>query len=262
MKECAYCGQSDRKITKEHVVNKAFLDEFYKIGVGFAKAYNNVTNNYLTIKDVCAKCNNEILSELDDYFLEFYRQNLPKNLIKTNSKIEISYDYSRLSRWLLKTIYNSERKNEYEHLERKMHRYKNYIINDAPIDSLFKIYVEILGDVKKNETKHLTDLPEDFNGKFNFLKLGTSILSNTVYNSEITKYFVSSNIVFHIFLIDKKEDLKEFNNRLYNYKFHSKIKDLYYLNPVKSKLKIKTSNRNIFDILDHTIEGEKSFIKQ
>lgn len=51
------------------------------------------------IKDVCVKCNNEILSELDGtnlikkYFVSEY---------DPDTKLNIDYDYRLLSRWLLK----------------------------------------------------------------------------------------------------------------------------------------------------------------
>ncbi|WP_143561181.1 hypothetical protein [Sporosarcina sp. P20a] len=60
------------------------------------------------IKDVCAVCNNEKLSELDQYVLEmvkryFYKEYGPEQ------QIDVMYDYNLLSRFLMKTCYNSDR---------------------------------------------------------------------------------------------------------------------------------------------------------
>lgn len=72
IKRCAYCDKTNNRMTREHVVNKAFLDKFYNSAVGYARVYDKYTSNFLTLHDVCDVCNNGILSLLDNYFLDFY----------------------------------------------------------------------------------------------------------------------------------------------------------------------------------------------
>ncbi|WP_233899326.1 hypothetical protein [Tenacibaculum piscium] len=243
-------------------MNKAFLNEFHKIGKGYVKIFDDVKDVFLTTRDVCKDCNNRILRDLDDYFLDFYRKNIPEKRILKNTKITISYDFKKLSKWLLKTLYNSERRNVYEQLERKLHRYKGYIIEKEKFDNSIRIYVELLQDIPR---KHTCDFPEESNGKSNILKLGTIIPSEQYNHSkkDITRYFLSSNIIFHILIFDS-EDLtsEKINKRINDYKFLSKTKKIFYLNPIKKKLILKASDRTILEILGNTIEGNKSFIER
>ena len=262
MKKCTYCNKQYVKLTKEHVVNKEFIKKFYNEGKGFSKKHNALTIEYLTAKDVCAKCNNGVLSELDSSFLRFYEENLPTQLIEPKTEIFITYNFEKISKWLLKTIYNSERINHYPNLPMKMHRYANYIIGKDNRIKLFRIYLELLSDVPKDKTQKLSDLPEGFNGKFDFLKMSTSVSSEELYkeDKEITKNLTSSNFHFHIFLLDPGRHTESvFKARLINYKKELGTESLYYISPNDSKLKLIASNRTIIDILKNTIEGNRPF---
>lgn len=160
MKQCAYCDKTTNKITSEHVVSKSFIDRYYKIGIGYAKVYDKYTQNFLTINDVCQKCNNEILSLLDSYFLEFYKSNIPEDIISKQTSLKLTYDFDKLSKWLLKTLYNSERKHSYEQIPKKLYRYKNYILGKDKRKRLFKIYLELLQDVPPEEIEKYTKISQ------------------------------------------------------------------------------------------------------
>lgn len=60
------------------------------------------------MRDVCAKCNNEILSALDIYICELFDRSFA-NILKRHEPVEFEYDYHRLKRWLLKICFNSAR---------------------------------------------------------------------------------------------------------------------------------------------------------
>ncbi|MBY8961804.1 hypothetical protein KJK34_03460 [Flavobacterium sp. D11R37] len=113
--------------------------------------------------------------------LHFNNDNLPRFIIGSETKIKINYDFERLSKWLLKTLYNSERKNrrEEDQVPLKMHRYREYIIGTKKDSKLFKIYMELLRDVPLEEIQqHCENIPEDFIGKIDFLKVGTIVLKS------------------------------------------------------------------------------------
>ena len=265
MKKCAYCDKSNIDITKEHVVNKEFLKRFFKNGSGYAKYYDKTTSNFLTVKDVCSICNNGLLSQFDTYFLEFYDANLPRFRISPSTKIQIQYDYNKLSKWLLKTIYNSERKHSYEQVQNKMYRYKNYILGKDKRQKLFKIYVELLSDVPEEEIREHTELPEDFNGKIDMLKIGTVVLREEVNSKDknITKYLLSSNFMFHVFLIDPgKQSDSFFKPRLENYIQKSRKSKLFLLNPKEVSLELLGSGRTIIDIAKDSMEGTQTFVER
>lgn len=260
MKQCAYCDKTDVKITSEHVVSKGFIDKYYKIGVGYAKVYDKYTQNFLTINDVCQKCNNENLSLLDSYFLEFYEKNIPENLISKDSVLPIKYDFDKLSKWLLKTLYNSERKHSYENVPKKLHRFKNYILGKDKRNKLFKIYLELLQDVPTEEIeKYVEDKTLEVPKKLTFLRMGTIVFSNQLKTGikDLIKHFTSSNFVFHVFILDPGQHKDSvFNEMLRNYFKISKKSQLFYLNPNKTETTLKASSRTIIDILLNTMEGD------
>lgn len=264
MKKCAYCDKLDNRITKEHVVNKAFLDKFYKSAVGYAKVYDKYTSNYMTIHDVCEICNNGPLSLLDNYFLDFYSKNIPTSLIAEDSVIQIEYDFDKLSRWLLKTLYNSERKHSYSNIPRKLHRFKHYILGKDKRIKLFKIYLELLLDVPPAEIEKYVDEETRSNlpNKLSFLRMGTAVLSHQINGGiqDVVKHFTSSNFVFHVFLIDPGKHTENiFQQRFREYEKTSGVY-LNYLAPKSNSIILKPSNRNIVDILEKSIEGDLPYI--
>jgi hypothetical protein len=263
MKKCAYCDTSKLKITKEHVVNKSFIDQYYKVGKGYANVYQKYTENYLTAKDVCAKCNNEILGSFDDYFLRFYANNLPVSIVKAGDKFKIQYEFEKLSKWLLKTIYNSERKNAYSAIPQKMHLFKDYIIGKENENGLFKIYLEILSDVDYNEWKDLPGLPPNFDGKFNFLRLGTILFHDQMVTGikDIMKHITSSNFMFHVFILNHDSLSSEgFKLVFQKYLINLGTNNLYYIDPSKTEINVIASARSIIDNLKDTFEGDKHFM--
>lgn len=62
-------------------------------------------------RDVCPKCNNELLSKLDGYGAFMCKKYFSRKIAKPKSAIEFSYDYNRLLKWLLKVSYNAARVN-------------------------------------------------------------------------------------------------------------------------------------------------------
>lgn len=129
---CAYC-KKDAPATREHVI-PAFIYRFQKELQAKVIGWNEVANKMVggehQVKDVCEKCNGGVLSSLDAYGKEFLIANgfLTQNYI--HRRAELSYDYDRLVRWLLKISFNSTRTDQgHVHLFEK---FIPYILNGSP----------------------------------------------------------------------------------------------------------------------------------
>lgn len=108
MKTCAYCGEAG-PFSREHVIPKWLYQRTteYEFQTLYAQP-NKMLNTELTIRDVCARCNNNALASLDIYGLELYEQYL-HHFVQHDETIHFLYDFDRLARWLLKMSYNSAR---------------------------------------------------------------------------------------------------------------------------------------------------------
>ena len=252
-KRCAYCNELN-KITKEHVVSKSVIKKL-KINQspGYEHSQGKYTTNNSTIKDVCEECNNGPLSELDDYFISFIKSNLPLDTsIKSNSIIELEFDFDKLSRWLLKTLYNSERKNGYEEIEKQLLYYKNYILGKEICTRPLRVFLEVLYDIPSNEIQKF-----DANVVFlkHFVKLGNIAFSDQG-KIDFIKQFTIGNFMFHIF-IDADEAK---NNRLVESLLDFYNKQGITIYDLNSTTQFLVSNRSIVDILAVTYQGNKTFV--
>lgn len=111
-KICAYCKKENR-LTKEHLWPNSLHKRLYNANQQSESYFwlsrlQRVIPSEPTIKDVCAHCNNVVLSELDDYICRLFDTYFI-NICQFNEKIFFEYDYHFLKRWLLKMSYNSAR---------------------------------------------------------------------------------------------------------------------------------------------------------
>jgi hypothetical protein len=109
---CAYCG-SNAPLTREHLWPAALHQRLAnaredKCSVFWLAKINKVIPNEPTVRDVCANCNNGILSALDGYICELFDRSFV-TILKRYERLEFEYDYHRLKRCLLKICYNSAR---------------------------------------------------------------------------------------------------------------------------------------------------------
>ena len=145
---CAYCKE-DKKATREHVTPD-FIYKILKQQDGEHISWNSNFDDYKrnvesVIKDVCAKCNNEYLADLDSYGQEFVESNnIHQATYLTN--LILNYNYELLSRWLLKVAYNSTRMTKGN--TANFTPYINYILygdkKEAPNNKYFFIIMELL----------------------------------------------------------------------------------------------------------------------
>ena len=104
---CAYCG-GPPPFTKEHVWPSGICERLADYTLRYSSKVNKVFGADLTIRDVCARCNNETLSELDEYFCGLFDSNFA-HAIRSDQFVEFNYDFGRLARSLLKVSYNAAR---------------------------------------------------------------------------------------------------------------------------------------------------------
>lgn len=129
---CAYC-KLNKPATREHIIPD-FLYAFQKEIEGSIVGWNEVAQRMVggegKVKDVCADCNNGVLSNLDGYGKRLLSESglLVKNYVKQS--ITIRYNFELLMRWLLKISFNSSRTDRvHSHLFEK---YIPFILGESP----------------------------------------------------------------------------------------------------------------------------------
>jgi hypothetical protein len=112
MSACAYCG-SVGPITREHLWPAALHRRLIDVSdekqncFWLAKIKKEIPSE-ATVRDVCAQCNNIVLSDLDEYICQLFDCSFV-HIPKRYERVEFEYDYHRLKRWLLKMCFNSAR---------------------------------------------------------------------------------------------------------------------------------------------------------
>ncbi|MGY4524267.1 hypothetical protein [Pseudomonas sp. TE21394] len=111
MRTCAYCGPTERRITREHIIPE-FIYNFQgdrKNISGWNEVAKKTMHGEIKVKDVCDYCNNVLLGKLDDYAKKFLEQSGVLVDVCLLEKLELVYDCDMLLRWLLKISYNAAR---------------------------------------------------------------------------------------------------------------------------------------------------------
>jgi hypothetical protein len=109
-KKCAYCGKTDLKLTHEHIL-PAFIERMlptYRTHLSTATKWK-ILREGTAIRDVCFKCNNGVLSDLDNYGAKLFEIYFKTPIPFDRGPIVFRYDYHKLLRWLLKLSYNDAR---------------------------------------------------------------------------------------------------------------------------------------------------------
>lgn len=109
---CAYCG-SQETLTREHLwpaslhsrlvaANKQTSNAFW-----LARLKKEIPSEP-QIRDVCARCNNVVLSELDTYICQLFDSAFI-HIPNEGERVTFEHDYHLLKRWILKLCFNSAR---------------------------------------------------------------------------------------------------------------------------------------------------------
>lgn len=105
-KACAFCGER-RTPTREHIWPSGFLAR-QRPELSYSRRADATFRGDLIIRDVCETCNNGVLSSLDSHACTLFDRYFSKP-VKAREEVEFEYDFSCLSRWLLKVSYNASR---------------------------------------------------------------------------------------------------------------------------------------------------------
>ena len=227
MKKCAYCGEF-RKLTNEHI----FPDFFDKIFTkNWVTRQNNLKYIYQSepkVKDVCAVCNNEILSKLDEYGKNITEKYL-KNFI--DRKVEFKYNYDLLLRWILKITYNASRAFGMTHIEYK--EYLPYIMGKSNITNEIFMFVGVMKPSKDANEKIIYP---------NNISVGYLDLGGVSNNIQLNRMFYVKSYMFYLISWENKVDQNEFN------KVQDLLKEklgLQHIRPEKGRIELGINNSKI-----------------
>lgn len=109
-RECAFCNQS-AALTREHVWPRCIIERTPSYNARYLGKNEKFFEGDLTVRDVCASCNNGVLSALDDYICQLFDAQFSRIALARQSRTFI-FNFSLLLRWLLKASYNSARANQ------------------------------------------------------------------------------------------------------------------------------------------------------
>lgn len=109
---CAFC-KTEGELTREHLWPTSLHSRLLKLGEQKQSAFwlarlQKEIAGEPTIRDVCARCNNGVLSNLDGYICTLFDQQFVR-IPAYNEVVLFEFDYHLLKRWLLKMSYNSAR---------------------------------------------------------------------------------------------------------------------------------------------------------
>lgn len=125
MKTCAYCGKGST-LTKEHIWPSCLIEKYESL-LTYSKRNHSLYKGDPTIRDVCAHCNNVVLSKIDSYLSGIYDRHFERILLPGEAA-SLSYEYGSLLRGLLKISYNSARADASEKVVKAHKSFVNFIM--------------------------------------------------------------------------------------------------------------------------------------
>lgn len=191
------------------------------------------------IKDVCADCNNGVLSQLDTYAINLITKYNGK-IDENTKKVFLKYDYNKLSRWLLKVCYNSARANK---LEYDTNSYKNcisYIKDGTEVNSkisIFALFMDLSIDGKIGNYYYFSS-----NSKFkiDFFRIAPFKLKNRSSHKCSMRTIIINSFAFLIVVYDKDINKDEVNA------IEEEIMNTFNLEKLEYKKKLKLNKDKIF----------------
>jgi hypothetical protein len=249
MKKCVYCGEN-KKLSREHIFPRWIIKRQPSSDVRFARHENRVSERVSTIKDVCASCNNGVLSELDNYALELYDSYFER-VVPIKGRVLFNYDYDLLARWMFKVLYNSARKNNTRPDE--LEPFKEYILGTSTRPMNFRIFSLLLRPHKLS-SRVVAKLAKEHEGVTEILPRNISITQIGVQISEdnmlvlgravlINSYcFVVSILPSDIPRQFRRKLMKEITDN-----FKERYKGIQIIDPRLNRARLTTS---IIDIVD------------
>ncbi len=156
LRTCAYCGSSG-PLTREHLWPAGIIARS-TVNLSYIGKLEKYVDAELTIKDVCAACNNGPLSSLDAYACSLYEAQFLRQALKRESRNFI-YEYSTLLRWLLKMSYNTARANNSDGAV--LSKFAPYVLGGGPSPVNVQVRLELIHPSKNPHWSPGTDTMQE-----------------------------------------------------------------------------------------------------
>lgn len=137
---CAFCNQS-AVLTREHIWPRCIIQRTPNYKARYVGKSEKFVEGDLTVKDVCASCNNGALSALDDYICQLYDAHFSRIALARRSRT-LFFDFPLLLRWLLKASYNSARANQSD--VGLLARYAPFVLRGGPLPEEMEVRLELI----------------------------------------------------------------------------------------------------------------------
>lgn len=158
---CAFCNQPS-PLTREHIWPRCIIERTPDYNARYVGKAEKFIEGELTVRDVCAACNNGVLSMLDDYICRLYDTQFSRIASRRQPRTFI-FDHSLLLRWLLKTSYNSARANHSDIAVLK--QYSTFILDGNPKPEGLEVRLELISPSKNPRylpgTDNLREIPPE-----------------------------------------------------------------------------------------------------
>jgi hypothetical protein len=160
-RRCAYCDATG-DLTNEHVVPDFYHKAFGEtISIVKTQTEEKAVSNPQEIGDVCANCNNVVLSRLDSY-LAALADKFFSTIVQPGDRVRFEYDFDLLFRVLLKVAYNVARTRNWPIAI--FQEAREFVLGEKPHPSGFRMFLQLLipTPVRKTHlpvTPGTTDVP-------------------------------------------------------------------------------------------------------
>lgn len=204
---CAYC-KHDRTLTREHLIPSFMYEQqrqFSKSVIGWNQGAGQMVPGEFKVKDVCAQCNNNTLSELDKHAKHMLERAGILTTNFTQAGAILNYDFDLLARWLLKVSFNSSRM---DHMHSHVFEpFIPYIMGQRPTPARSKLSIlaylaaPIQLDVNKREDQGFLALAGGAR-RFNpfHVRLGHGV--NSILDGCTVRINTFGPLVFYMLLFD------------------------------------------------------------
>jgi hypothetical protein len=191
-KVCAYCGGAG-PFSREHLFTGGLLERTASSENSFQwlQRKRGFVEGDAVIRDVCKSCNNGPLSQLDGYLCDLYDTYFNK-FVRDGESIRFQYRFDELSRWLIKTIYNSSRVHGQD--VDFLSKCTQYILYNRQRPNGLSIFLQLVIPFKPS-TVDREKLPESFKNSGEFTWRTVRICQN---RSPLLQKYLSSIAVYRI----------------------------------------------------------------
>jgi hypothetical protein len=165
------------------------------------------------IKDVCSRCNNDLLSKVDAYANRFFMDNRIDRMVTREKRIEISYEFSWLCRVLQKITFNCLRFKGQD--TDWLTPFSDFILYgaDYPANLGVKLGVEVTPCHKITESERIL-LPEESKAweyiPPHLIRIGQT--SGLPSKRILGRYVFINNFCFHVLIFQRPIGAREFRN--------------------------------------------------